>query len=70
MKEREKLRTLVSYWIEHAREHSGEFKEWGERLKGMGEEEISQEILSAAKEMEQVGISLSKALKRLEQKEI
>ena len=64
--ERGKLKILLEHWIEHNREHSQEFSEWAERAKVFGEAEASQEILQAAREMDNSCQSLSKALNKLE----
>jgi len=67
---RAKLRTLLNYWIEHNKEHGQEFREWASKASGFGETEASEEILAAAQEMAKVNESLSRALKRLERKEL
>ena len=61
-----KLRTLLNYWVEHNREHSQEFKEWSDKAKALGEVEIAEEILQAAREMDKASGLLSQSLKRLE----
>ncbi len=63
--EKSKLKTLLSYWIEHNREHSQEFREWAEKAKKMGEEEVAAEILQAVGNMDEVTEIFSKTLKRL-----
>ena len=64
-----KLGTLLHYWIEHNREHSREFREWADKAKVLGEAEASQEMLQAARQMDEASESLSQALRRLEKKE-
>ena len=59
--ERTKLKTLLNYWIEHNKEHSGEFKEWAERIKDSGENEISDVLLQATREMDKATECLLKA---------
>jgi len=66
--EREKLKTLLDYWMEHNKEHSREFQEWANRAERLGETGASQEILHAAEEMDKATESLSQALRRLEKK--
>ena len=44
--ERNKLRTLLNYWVEHNREHSQEFKEWADKAKALGEVEVAGEMLN------------------------
>jgi hypothetical protein len=63
--EKDKLKTLLSYWVEHNEEHSGEFKEWAEKAREMGEAEVADEILQAVGHMDKVSEILSKTLKRL-----
>ncbi len=67
--ERAKLLTLLNYWIEHSQEHSQEFKDWADKLKGLGETATGEELRQAAGEMDKAGESLSQALRRLEAKE-
>jgi len=65
MDEKDKLKTLLSYWVEHNEEHSGEFKEWAEKAREMGEAEVADEIMQAVGHMDKVSEILSKTLKRL-----
>lgn len=65
--ERDKLKALLNYWIEHNREHSQEFKEWADKARVLGEVEIAEEILQAAGEMDRASGLLSQSLKRLEE---
>jgi len=65
--EKSKLKTLLSYWVEHNEEHSHEFKEWAEKARQMGEEEVAGEISQAVGNMDRVSEILSKTLKRLEE---
>ena len=67
--EREKLRTLLNYWIEHNREHSQEFREWAVKAKASGEAEAGADMLRAAQEMDQASEILSQTLRKLEEKE-
>ena len=52
--EKAKLKTLLEYWIEHNEEHSREFKEWAEKARRMGEEQVATEILQAVENMDRV----------------
>ena len=63
-----KLTTLLHYWIEHNKEHSQEFREWAGKAKVLGEAEAYEEMLLAAQEMDKASESLSRALRRLEEK--
>ena len=66
--ERAKLRTLLTYWIEHNREHADEFREWAVKAKAWGEAEVGEEMLQAAQQMTKANEPLSQALTRLETK--
>ena len=63
-----KLTTLLNYWIEHNKEHSPEFREWAGKAKVLGEAQVYEEMLLAAQEMDKASESLSRALRRLEEK--
>lgn len=63
--DRNKLRMLLQYWIEHNIEHSEEFASWAETARALGEEEASREMLVAAPELGSVNQSLSRALQIL-----
>jgi nickel/cobalt exporter len=65
--ERNKLKTLLNYWIEHNREHSQEFQEWADKAKVMGEVKVAEEILQAVRAMDNATALLSRSLKRLEE---
>ena len=67
--EKNKLRTLLNYWIEHNREHGQEFRGWADKAQGFGEAEAREEIMQAAQEMDKAGELLSRALRRLEGRE-
>ena len=64
--ERDRLRTLLDYWVKHNREHGDEFREWAEKTRASGETDVHLALAEAAEEMEAVNISLAKALKALE----
>ena len=68
--EKMKLSTMLNYWMKHNKEHSQEFREWADKARGFGEAKVSEEILAAAQEMDRANESLSRALKRLEGKEL
>lgn len=67
--EKARLRTLLSYWIKHNREHSQEFREWADRAGEFGEAEAAGEMAQAAREMDKASEYLLQTLNRLEQKE-
>jgi nickel/cobalt exporter len=63
--EKDRLKTLLGYWIEHNEEHSQEFKEWAEKARQMGEAQVADEILLAVQNMDEVTKILSGTVKRL-----
>ena len=63
--EKAKLKTLLSYWVEHNEEHGREFKEWAEKAQEMGEADVAAEIMQAVANMEKVSEILKKTLQRL-----
>jgi len=65
--ERDKLRVLLKYWVEHNREHSQEFREWAEKARASGEAEVAAELLEAVRAMEKTTRILSRSLQRLEE---
>jgi len=65
--ERNKLRTLLNYWIEHNKEHGQEFREWADKAKAFGEVVAGEEMIQATKEMEKASRLLFRALRRLEE---
>ena len=67
--ERVKLKTMLSYWMEHNEEHSQEFREWADKTKALGETEAAEELLQAAQEMDKANEFLSRSLTRLGGKE-
>jgi len=69
MDERAKLRALLNYWIEHNKEHSQEFREWVNKAKVLGEAEAGEDMLQAAQEMDKASEILSRALRRLGERE-
>jgi hypothetical protein len=63
------LKALLDYWIKHNREHGEEFKEWADRAKGLGENEIAGDLSQAVQEIDKTNDVLTKALNKLEKKE-
>jgi hypothetical protein len=61
----DRLRVLLPHWIDHNAEHAAEFRNWAERARAAGREEVAEEIDTAAKELGWVNESLSAALQRL-----
>lgn len=65
MTDLDKLRALLPHWIEHNAEHAAEFRAWAEKARAAGQEEVAEEIDTAAKELGWVNESLSAALQKL-----
>jgi hypothetical protein len=65
MTDQGKLRVLLPHWIEHNAEHAAEFRNWAQKVRAAGREEVAEEIDTAAKEMGWVNESLSAALDKL-----
>jgi|PlaIllAssembly_1097288.scaffolds.fasta_scaffold1279706_2 hypothetical protein len=63
--ERDNLKMLLNYWIAHNQDHGIEFKEWAEKAKAMGEQQVADDILRAVTEMEKATALFSKSLKNL-----
>ena len=63
--DRERLDTLLNYWIEHNREHADEFREWAEKAKGFAGVAVQGQLLEAAKQMDRATELLLQALKEL-----
>ena len=64
--DKDKLRTLLGYWIEHNHEHGQEFREWADRDAVPGD--IGEDLRQAAKEMDKASQLLSLARDKLEGK--
>ncbi len=60
MNELEKLRVLIPNWIEHNEAHADEFERWSEKAG-----EALEDILTAAKAMEDANEALKAALEKL-----
>lgn len=63
--EKQKLRILLNYWIEHNKEHGDEFKEWAEKAGDPEEAVVRREILEAVQHMSKVNDFLIRALDNL-----
>jgi hypothetical protein len=64
--DQDKLRVLLPHWIEHNAEHAAEFRNWAEKARTTGREDVAEEIDLAAKELGWVNEALSAALDRLD----
>jgi hypothetical protein len=65
MTDQSKLRALLPHWIEHNAEHAAEFRLWAEKARAAGQEEVGDEIDTAAQELGWVNEALSAALEKL-----
>ena len=65
MTDQSKLRALLPHWIEHNAEHAAEFRLWAEKARAAGQEEVGDEIDTAAKELGWVNEALRAALDKL-----
>lgn len=63
--EKSKLKIILAHWVGHNEEHSREFKEWAEKARQMGEEEVADEILQAVGNMDKVTEIFNRTLQRL-----
>ncbi len=61
----DKLRTLLSHWIEHNAEHAAEFARWAETARAEGLEPVAEELDTAIRELGWVNGSLGAALLKL-----
>lgn len=65
MDEKEKLRVLLSHWIEHNQEHSEEFRQWAQKATDSGENKVGDDILAAVEKLEEASEFLNGALQKL-----
>jgi hypothetical protein len=63
----DKLRLLLPHWIEHNDEHAADFRNWAEKARAAGEQEVAEEIDTAAKELGWVNEALRAALEKLDE---
>ena len=64
--EKAKMKTLLSYLVDHNREHSQEVKDWAGKAADMGEVDLADEMMQAARAMDEANGLLEKSLKKLE----
>jgi len=67
--DREKFKILLDYWVRHNREHSEDLIKWAKKARGIGEIEVSEDILEAKRMMDSVNTPLIRAMERLKDKE-
>ena len=63
--EQQKLKVLLSYWMEHNREHADEFREWAEKMKTISDADVPTYLLQAARGIDQANVWLNRALEKL-----
>jgi hypothetical protein len=63
--DQDKLQLLLPHWIEHNAEHAAEFRAWADKARAAGQQEVAEEIDTAAKELGWVNEALSAALSKL-----
>ena len=57
---RSKLKSLLSYWLEHNREHRAEFHEWADKI-AVDQTNVAQQLRQAADKMAEADEYLKKA---------
>jgi hypothetical protein len=55
-----KLNSLLSYWLEHNREHGTEFREWADKI-AVYQKNIAEQLRQAADKMAEADEYLKKA---------
>ncbi|MBF0226289.1 MAG: hypothetical protein HQK76_12610 [Desulfobacterales bacterium] len=58
----EKLIKLFEHWIKHNKDHAGNYKEWADKAKEKGLNEITSLLESAAEKNNEINIILEKGL--------
>ena len=61
-----KLEILLSHWIEHNREHAGEYEKWAQKVKEESLLDVSQAIKTAAEVIQKSNVNLQKSLNLLQ----
>lgn len=61
-----KLRILLPHWIEHNDEHAASFREWADKAREMGLEEVARRIEEAVEQMAASNEALTAALGEIE----
>jgi len=57
---RSKLNGLLSYWLEHSREHGAEFREWADKI-AADQNDVAGQLRLAADKMAEADDCLKKA---------
>lgn len=64
-KEEKTLRVLLAHWVKHNKSHEESFREWADKSKEMGKEEVAKNIEKAIECMEQANKMLMEAKKHM-----
>ncbi|WP_406662450.1 hypothetical protein V7O66_06730 [Methanolobus sp. ZRKC3] len=60
-----KLKHLLGHWIEHNDSHSKSFKEWADKVKAAGYDELAKDILLADEKMNECSDLLKTASEKI-----
>ncbi len=63
----DKLRILLSHWVEHNEDHAGEFTEWAARARAGGWGPVHDHMMKAVEQMKAANQSLLAALESLKE---
>jgi len=63
----DKVARLLPHWVEHNAEHAQEFRQWAERARSLGAEDVADSIVQAAEAMELANSHLEEARASLKQ---
>lgn len=64
--EKEDFKTLLTYYVEHSKDHAGEFVEMAEKAKAIGEDKIFKAIMDGVEKMNKATEAFESTLKILE----
>lgn len=67
MNDLDKLQVLLPHWIEHQAEHTDELRNWAERIRQAGRNDVAQKLLVAANSLQQAGDQLLSLLNQMGQ---
>lgn len=54
MNDVEKLKHLISHWLEHNAAHAGTYREWAEKMKGASRKDLAELLERIASETEKM----------------
>ena len=69
LSEADKLSKMIRHWIQHNEEHAQSYKNWAQRAKELGREEVSLVLEDVAASSRRQNQSLEKALAALNKQE-